>query len=106
MSELYYTPPTDTQFVELKEKAIELWKAVDKDNDRFGYASEKINRIKDLANISDNFMMMVAMFDMGNQLSLAGSLTKETRQAVADRMSAGGTPDYFNVFLLDGTDIF
>lgn len=97
MSELYYTPPTDTQFAELKEKAIEIWKTYD---DTYGYASEKINRIKDIPNISDNFMMMVAMFDSNNQARLAIKLSPETRGAVAERLSAGGQPDFLNPFLL------
>lgn len=82
MSELYYTPPTDEQFNELKEGAMELWKEVDTDNDKFGYASGKIGRIKDIQNVGDNFMYMVAMFDQGNQVLLSRKLTDETKQAV------------------------
>lgn len=105
MSELYYTPPTKAtqeQFDELKAKAIELWKEVDKDNDKYGYASEKINKIKDLENVGDNFIYMVAMYDSINQLLLAGRLSPETKQAVADMIKDGGTPDFLNPFLLKG----
>ena len=67
MKALYYTAPSDKVFEEVKEKAIELWKEVDTDNEKYGYASSKINRIKDLENIEDNLMCMVNMFDCNNQ---------------------------------------
>ena len=82
-SKLYYTPPTDEQFNELKEKAIEVWRTYDNE---FGYVDEKVGRIKDIQNIQDNFMYMVAMFDATNQGILAGKLSKETREAVKARM--------------------
>ena len=95
---LYYTPPTGEQFNELKEKAIELWKQIDTDNDKYGYATEKINRIKDMDNISNNFMYIVAMFDQNNQRKLAEKLSEETRKEVRDKMIDGGNPDYLIVF--------
>ena len=87
MSKLYYTPPSDKQFNELKEKAIEIWNTYD---DEFGYATEKINRIKDIKNISDNFMYIVAMYDIDNQKKLANLLSDDTKKAVRDRMIDGG----------------
>ena len=89
MKKLYYTPPTDKQFNELKEKALEIWKTYD---NAYGYVSEKIGRIKDIKNIGDNFMYMVAMFDPVNQGKLAEKLSEETREAVRERMIDGGTP--------------
>jgi len=91
MIRLYYTPPTDEQFNELKEKAIELWSTM---GDEPSYSQEKIGRIKDIKNISDNFMYMVAMFDINNQALLAEKLSDETRQAVRERMIDGGNPGY------------
>ena len=91
-AKLYYTPPTDEQFNELKEKAIEIWQGYD---DAHGYATEKINAIKDIKNVSDNFMYIVAMFDIFNQEKLAEKLSFETRKAVRDRMIDGGnSPEY------------
>ncbi len=98
MTQLYYTPPTDEQFNELKEKAMELWKEVDSDNDKFGYATEKINRIKDIENVSDNFMYMVAMFDQGNQALLAYKLSEDTRKEIRERMIDGGMELYYIPF--------
>ena len=86
MGELYYTPPTDEQFDELKEKAIKIWRQYD---NTFGYVDEKVNSIKDLQNAGDNFMYIIAMFDMLNQTKLADMLSNETRTAVRDRMIDG-----------------
>jgi len=92
---LYYTPPSDEQFNELKEKAIMLWKIVDRDNDKYGYATEKISRIKDIPNVSDNFMYMVAMFDSVNQTALGMSLSLETKMALRERLISGGMPEEY-----------
>lgn len=89
-SKLYYTPPDSKLFDELKSKAMELWKIVDTDNDKYGYATEKISQIKDLQNVGDNFMYIVAMFDSGNQRLLAGLIDDETKLSVRKRMIDGG----------------
>jgi len=94
--QLYYTPPTDEQFNELKEKAIELWSTM---GDEPSYSQEKIARIKDIKNVGDNFMYIVAMFDQNNQRLLSDKLENETRGAVAERIKDGGAPDYYNAFL-------
>lgn len=96
MNILYYTPPPQEQFNELKRKAIKIWGAYD---DTYGYASEKINKIKDLENVGDNFMYIVAMFDPNNQRILSDGLSQEAKKAVADRLRDGGAPDYDNMFL-------
>jgi len=95
MPKLYYTPPTDEQFKELKEKAIEIWTPM---GDEPSYAKEKIDRIKDIKNIQDNFMYMVAMFDINNQRKLAEKLTPETKKAVRERMIDGGNSEEYIVF--------
>ena len=55
----YYKQPKQEYFDELKSACIKFWGVFD---DQFGYATEKINRIKDLENNSTNYMMMVKMF--------------------------------------------
>lgn len=97
-AKLYYTPPMQRHFQEVKEVAMELWKEIDTDNDKYGYATEKINRIKDIDNVSDNFMYMVAMFDIGNQRLLANKLTEETKKEIRERMVDGGQPEEYIVF--------
>jgi len=86
-AKLYYTPPSDEIFEEVKEKAIEIWKGYD---NTYGYQDEKVNRIKDLQNVEDNVMYIVAMFDLGNQTKLANSLSHEARMAIKARMIDGG----------------
>jgi len=93
MTQLYYTAPGDEIFEEVKKKAIELWKVVDTDNDKYGYTTEKINRIKDIKNITDNTMSIVAMFSIDNQLLLAQELSEPTREAIRERMIDGGQPE-------------
>lgn len=88
-AKLYYTPPAQDQFNELKEKAIEIWSTM---GDEPSYSQEKIGRIKDIHNVGDNFMYMVAMFDIHNQLKLADMLSEETRYQVRIRMIDGGQP--------------
>lgn len=94
-AKLYYTPPPQECFNEVKYQAMNLWSTM---GDEPSYAEEKIGRIKDIENISDNFMYMVAMFDMGNQGILASKLSEQTRDEIRNRMIAGGSPLEYIVF--------
>ncbi len=96
MSKLYYTAPPEDQFEEAKQAAIEIWRTYDNE---YGYVDEKVGIIKDLENVSDNFMTIVAMFDIVNQTKLARQLSEETRKAIGDRIRDGGSPDEYNMFL-------
>jgi len=98
MTQLYYTAPEDKIFNEVREKAMALWPEIDTDHDKYGYATEKINRIKGITNVSDNFMYIVAMFDIDNQSRLAENLSPEARLAVRERMIEGGQPMEYIVF--------
>ena len=89
MTKLYYTPPADKHFDEVKKAAIQLWQTYD---DEFGYASEKVKRIQDIKNVEDNFMYMVAMFDPSNQRKLSDLLTDDTKFEIRNRMIDGGHP--------------
>lgn len=92
MSKLYYIAPTNTEFEELKAKAIELWLTYDNE---YGYATSKIGKIKDIKNIKDNFMFIFAMFDHNNQLKLVRQLSKETKQALKERLIDGGMDKFY-----------
>ena len=94
---VYYEAPTDEQFEEVKAKCIQIWNTYD---DTYGYATEKIDRIKNMENISDNVMYMIAMFDMSNMTKLSILLSVETRKAISDRMISGGNPPEYNPFLI------
>lgn len=95
MNNLYYQPMTDSQFNEVKREATAIWSEYD---DTYGYATEKINRIKDLGNCRDNGMFMVGMFDFNNKRKLAEKLSKDTRKAVYDRLVAGGAYEEASLF--------
>jgi hypothetical protein len=75
MLNLYYEPPSDECFEDLKENAIKLWQTYD---DTYGYATEKIDRIKHIQNVGDNFMYMYAMFDWINQAKVKSMCKPET----------------------------
>ena len=92
MKGLYYTPPKDEYFEEVKREAIKLWETYDNE---FGYVDEKVNRIKDIKNIEDNFMYIVAMFDIFNQAKLAVHLSKEACKEIHDRMVDGGNEEEY-----------
>lgn len=98
MSKLYYTPSRQELFEAVKSRAMELWKEIDTDNDKYGYATSKINQIKDIQNVSDNFMYIVAMFDINNQRKLSDRLAQETKEAIRERMIDGGSPEEYIVF--------
>lgn len=80
---IYYTPPPAECFHDLKNKAIKLWQTYD---NSFGYVDEKVNKIKDLKNISDNFMYIYSMFDSLNQKKLYLTLRNETKSEITKRM--------------------
>lgn len=86
---LYYTPPTQEQFDEVKNVAMKIWN--DYDN-TYGYATEKINKIKDLKNVSDNVMYIVSMFDFKNQIRMANELSETTKHEVWKRIAESEEP--------------
>lgn len=71
----YYTAPKQEIFNDIKRNALFLWKTYDDSN---GYATEKINDIKDLENVSDNAWFIVAMFDPINQSKLLSMVEPAT----------------------------
>ena len=95
MENLYYQAPADELFHEVKKEAIKIWESYDNTH---GYSDDKVGRIKDIENVLDNFMYMVAMFDMPNQGKLASNLSEEARSAIRERMIAGGSPEEYIVF--------
>ena len=93
----YHKQPKQEYFDEVKSACIKFWNAFD---DQFGYATEKINIIKDLENNSTNYMMMVKMFHQLNWEVLAELLSLEVRNDISIRLNAGHDceTDFFNVW--------
>ena len=96
MEELYYVAPSNEQFNEVKEKAIEIWKTYD---NSFGYADEKIGRIKEIENVKDNMMYIIAMFGSLNQGKLAEKLSPSTGKAISERLISVGHNDEYSPFI-------
>lgn len=82
-AELYYTPPSDRMFQEIKREAIKIWETYD---NTYGYVDEKVGRIKNLKNVEDNYMYMVSMFDPMNQARLFMRLKPATYKRVMEAM--------------------
>lgn len=91
-AKLYYTAPSDKEFAEMKQECLNQWKTHD---NSYGYVDEKTSRIKDIANVKDNFMYMLAMFDVHGQIGVINRLSAETKNAVRERMISGGNDDYY-----------
>lgn len=83
-TDLYYTAPAQEIFDDIKENAIKIWQTYD---DTYGYASEKINSIKDIANVKDNWMYIVSMFDYNNREKLLNLVEPETARLIREAMS-------------------
>jgi len=75
----YDDTPDQKVFNEIKLEAMEIWKTYD---DQFNYATDKINRIKDIDNFKDNAWYIVAMFDIHNQAKLMEAVSEETKQQI------------------------
>ena len=80
---LHNTAPSDESFEDMKKCAIKLWKTYD---NTFGYVDEKVNAIKDLENVGDNFMFIYGMFDWKNQIKLVDMLKDKTWVELQERI--------------------
>ncbi len=93
----YYETPPDNIFNEVKEKSIKIWKTYD---NTYGYADEKTDYIKTIGNIKDNMMTIIAMFDINNQMKLAGKLSFEANKEIAEKLIAVNHSSGYNPFAL------
>ncbi len=87
MRGLYYTAPSDESFDDLKNNSIAFWKEGDRHPN---YVEEKVGYIEGVKNISDNFMTILAMFDINNQRRIALRLKPGTIADINDRLIDGG----------------
>lgn len=100
--ELFYTPPKDESFNELKEVCIKFWKIFD---NQFGYSKEKIDTIKDLPNEGSNFIYMIQMIHPNSRKFIANVLSLETRNEISMRLYGwDGEPDEFDPFNIWNTN--
>lgn len=92
----YYVPPSDEIFNEIKEAAIKIWSSYD---DTYGYATEKINRIKDITNIKDNALHIYSMFDWENQNKLIEILSAEAKAFISEKTETN------DKYILNGKEV-
>ena len=85
--EEYYTAPEQEIFDEVKQVAINIWNTYD---DTHGYASKKIDRIKDIQNVQDNTAYIIAMFDQVNRAKLRDLLSEKAAVWFNDLIEFGG----------------
>lgn len=77
----YQDAPSDKIFNEIKQASIEIWQTYD---DKYGYATEKIDMVNSITNFKDNWGTMVGMFDNINQQILYSKLSPEAREKVSE----------------------
>lgn len=87
----YYEAPPDAAFEDMRKAAMEIWNTM---GNAGGYRDEKIARIKNIANVQDNFMYIFAMFDINNQRRVVSLLDTNTIEEIRTRMEAGGNPKH------------
>lgn len=91
-TKLYYTAPSDEIFEEVKKRAIEIWKERAKEETwDENYLKEKLDRIKDLKNIRDNMMYIIAMFHTLIQNYLISTVSLDAQLAILNRLSTNTT---------------
>lgn len=83
----YDTPPSDAVFEELKRVAIAKWKTMGDER----YQKEKLGRIESLQNVGDNFMYILAMFDINNQIEVLSHCSPAVVEAVRERLAGEET---------------
>lgn len=96
-TEEYYIAPSDEIFEDIKASAIKLWKTFDNE---YGYVDGKLERIKNIQNISDNAWYIVAMFDGNNQLKLLNMVQRaDTKTKLREVLIFGGA---LNIIFTEG----
>lgn len=95
MEKLYYIPPEDEIFKNLKYWCIAVWNSIDGDKYEI---NESVKRLNNMGNIGDNFMTMLAMFDNVNIVLVSQYLNQDTRKAIYDRLISVNDNDYTMYF--------
>lgn len=91
---LFYTPPKDECFDELRKICILFWRAFDE----IEYVEEKINKINGLKNEGSNFIGMVQMIHQNSREILSKHLSLETRNEISMRLYGWEKENEFDPF--------
>ena len=86
MKKLYYIAPVDSIFGEVRSEAIKIWNQYDNHE-------AHIEHLKEMQNIKDNMMYILAEFDEENQEILFNRMSDETQIAISDRVKSVNSTD-------------
>ncbi len=78
---VYYTAPDDDVFNELREAAIDRWNDMD-----YPGATHYADSLPHTLNITDNFMHILASFDVNMQIEVVKKLSAETKAEIRKRL--------------------
>jgi hypothetical protein len=98
--ELFYTPPKDECFEELRTICIRFWRTFDE----VEYVEEKIDRVKNLKNEGCDFVTMVQMIHPVSREVISKALSLETRNEISMRLYGWEKEnefDFFNIWNID-----
>ena len=103
---LFYTPPKDKCFEELKSLCIRFWNTWPElhlwderqEQLHLEYIQSKIDKIKDLKNEGSNFVSMVQMIHQNSREVLAKALSLETRNEISMRLYGWEKENEFDPF--------
>lgn len=103
---LFYKPPKDECFDELKNLCIRFWEVFPEfthwDDTQNGleqeYSKSKIDQIKDLKNEGANFISMVQMIHQNSREILSNHLSLETRNEISMRLYGWEKQNEFDPF--------
>lgn len=104
--ELFYTPPKNEYFEELKSLCIRFWEVFpeytlwneEQNRLELEYAKSKIDQIKKLKNEGANFVSMVQMIHQNSRQILARNLSLETRNEISMRLYGWDKENEFDPF--------
>ena len=97
---LFYTPPKNECFEELRTICIRFWRTFDE----VEYVEEKINRIKNFKNEGCDFVTMIQMIHPVSREVIAKALSLETRNEISMRLYGWEKEnefDFFNIWNID-----
>ena len=84
-TKLYNTAPSNKVFKDLQNAAINVYIELDMHP---SYTDEKIQKVKDMKNIRDNFTSIVAEFSENNWISLRNKVSAETSREIFNRLQS------------------
>lgn len=85
MADIYYTPPSNKVFEEVRLAALRFVQARFPYRDSVFWRDEKTAKILRMENVQDNFMYFFAMWDNANQGAFIKTLSPEAQDAYNER---------------------